>query len=116
MNKQTGLALSTLIFWCIGIALVALVGMKLVPSFLEYQSVLKTVKTVVNEAGPEATVGDIRKAFANYDSVNDFPSVDAADLEITKDAGQLVVSFAYEKRIPLVANISLVIDFSGSSN
>ena len=60
--------------------------------------------------------GDIRKAFANYDTINDFPSVDAKDLEITKSSGELVVSFSYEKRIPLVANVSLVIDFSGSSN
>ncbi|MGB4467074.1 MAG: DUF4845 domain-containing protein [Azovibrio sp.] len=116
MNKQSGLALSTLIVWGIGIALLALIGMKVVPSVLEYQGVLKTVKTIVNEASPAATVADIRAAFSRYDDVNDYPSVDAKDLEITKDAGQLVVSFAYEKRIPLFANVSLVIDFSGSSN
>lgn len=116
MKQQSGLALSNLLFWCVVIAVVALVGMKVVPAFVEYQSVLKTVKTVVSEAGPESTVADIRKAFANYDTINDFPSVDAKDLEITKSSGELVVSFSYEKRIPLVANVSLVIDFSGSSN
>ncbi|WP_303785509.1 DUF4845 domain-containing protein [Azovibrio restrictus] len=116
MKRQAGLALGTLIIWCVVIALVALVGMKLVPAFIEYQSLLKTVKTVVSEAPVEATVADIRKAFSKYDQINDFPSVDAQDLEITKEAGQLVVSFSYEKRVPLVANISLVIDFRGSSN
>lgn len=116
MKRQAGLALSTLVIWCVVIALGALLGMKLVPAFIEYQSLLKTVKTVVSEAPAEATVADIRKAFSKYDQINDFPSVDAQDLEITKEAGQIVVSFSYEKRIPLVANMSLVIDFSGSSN
>ncbi|MCX8144908.1 MAG: DUF4845 domain-containing protein [Azovibrio sp.] len=116
MKKQAGLALSSLIIWCVVIALTALVGMKLVPAFVEYQSILKTVKTVASEAPAEATVADIRKAFDKYDQVNDFPSIDAQDLQITKEAGRLVVAFSYEKRIPLVANVSLVIDFNGSSN
>lgn len=116
MNKQRGLALSSLIFWCIGIALVALIGMKVVPSVMEYQTVLKTVKTVANEAGSQSTVADIRKSFSRYDEVNDFPSISAEDLEITKVGGEVVVSFSYEKRIPLFANVSLVIDYAGSSN
>ncbi|WP_026685357.1 DUF4845 domain-containing protein [Azovibrio restrictus] len=116
MNKQRGLALSSLIFWCIGIALVALIGMKVVPSVIEYKTVLNTVKTVANEAGAQSTVADIRKAFDKYDNVNDFQSVSAQDIEITKEGGQIVVSFSYEKRIPLFANVSLVIDYAGSSN
>ncbi|MCE1171081.1 MAG: DUF4845 domain-containing protein [Azovibrio sp.] len=116
MNKQRGLALSSLIFWCIGIALVALIGMKVVPSVMEYQTILKTVKAVANEAGSQSTVADVRKSFGRYDDVNDFPSISPEDLEITKVSGQVVVSFSYEKRIPLFANVSLVIDYRGSSN
>jgi hypothetical protein len=37
------------------------------------------------------------------------------DLEITKEGNEIVVSFAYEKRIPLFYNISVLIDFAGSS-
>lgn len=116
MNKQRGLALSSLILWCIAIALAALVGMKVVPSVLEYQSITKAAKTVAKEAGAESTVADVRKAFGNYADVNDFTSVRPEDLEITKDGGMIVVAFSYEKRIPLFANVSLVIDYSGSSN
>lgn len=116
MNKQRGLALSSLIFWCIGIALVALMGLKVAPSVMEYQSIRQIVKKVANEAGAQSTVPEIRKAFQKYSEVNEINSIKAADLEVTKDGGEVVVAFAYEKRIPLFANVSLVIDYRGSSN
>jgi hypothetical protein len=34
---------------------------------------------------------------------------------VTKDRGNVVIAFAYEKKVPLFSNISLVIDFAGSS-
>lgn len=116
MNKQRGLALSSLILWCIAIALAALVGMKVVPSVLEYQSIIKAVKTVAKESSDQSTVADVRKAFGKYADVDNFSSVSAEDLEVSKDGGTIVVAFSYEKRIPLFANVSLVIDYSGSSN
>ena len=39
----------------------------------------------------------------------------ADDLEITKDGIELVISFSYQKKIPLFSNVSLVFDFEGSS-
>ena len=39
----------------------------------------------------------------------------AADLEITKEGGELVISFAYTAKVPLFKNASLVFDFEGSS-
>ncbi len=116
MNKQRGLALSSLIFWCIGIALVALIGMKVVPSVMEYQTILKAIKTIASGSSNQSTVADIRKSYAGYASVNNISSVQPNDLEITKEGGVVVLSFSYEKRIPLFANVSLVIDYAGSSN
>jgi hypothetical protein len=42
--------------------------------------------------------------------------VTGADLEISKDGGDTVISFAYTKKIPLFANVSLLIDFAASSS
>ena len=36
--------------------------------------------------------------------------------DISKDGNGVVISFGYERRIPLFYNISLVIDFEGSSS
>jgi hypothetical protein len=35
---------------------------------------------------------------------------------ITRDGGSTEISFAYEKRIPLAGNVSLLLDFSGTTD
>lgn len=115
MNNQRGVALSGLIFWGIVIALVAVLGMKVAPEYIEYFKVSKDVKAVAaNSSGK--TVSEIRAAFGKYMEVEHVQTISPADLDISKDANGVVIAFAYERRIPLFYNVSLVIDFEGSSS
>jgi hypothetical protein len=43
-------------------------------------------------------------------------SITPQDLDITKEGGELVISFAYTRKVPLFHNVSLVFDFAGASN
>ncbi len=100
----------------VGIIFLAIVGMKLVPAYIEYFTIKKAVAGIT-QGGQlrNATVADVRKAFELRQAIDDFTSVGPKDLEITKDGSEVVISFAYEKRIPLFHNISVLIDFVGSS-
>ncbi len=115
MKYQRGVALSGLIFWSIVLVLVAVLGMKVAPTTMEYFKILKNSKTVVAQAGPDATVADIRQAFDKYADVDYITDFKSNQLDISKDNGKIVIEFAYEKRIPLFANVSLVIDYKGST-
>ncbi|MFN3884424.1 MAG: DUF4845 domain-containing protein [Rhodocyclaceae bacterium] len=116
MDKgQRGVSLSGLLLAAFVVALLAMLGMKVIPEYIEYRQVLASIKKVTAAAGPEATVRQIREAFDRQANVDYITSIKGADLDITKEAGKIVVSFAYEKRIPLFANVSLLLDFSGSS-
>jgi hypothetical protein len=57
-----------------------------------------------------------RQAFGKYAEIEHIKTLTPADLDIFKEDNQVVIAFAYEKRIPLVANVSLLIDFRGSSS
>mgnify|MGYP000317716286 CR=1 FL=1 len=114
MKYQRGVALSGLMFWGVIFILVAVLGMKVGPTVLEYYKILKNSKTAVAQVGPGATVADVRNTFNKYADI-DYLSFKGEQLEITKEAGKIVVSFAYEKRIPLFANVSLLIDYQGST-
>lgn len=115
MKYQRGVALSGLIFWGIVLILVAVLGMKVTPSVIEYFKILQGSKAVVAKATPEATVVELRRSFDKFAEV-DHLSFSSRDLEIYKDnRGQVVIEFAYEKRIPLFANVSLLIDYKGST-
>jgi hypothetical protein len=114
-RKQAGVSLSGLLTWAVVIAMVALLGMKVIPVVIEYFHIIAAVKAVSNDPGAMTSVAEARKAFERRQTIDDFTSVNPQDLDITKDGGDLVVSFAYEKRVPLVANVSLLIYFEGSS-
>jgi hypothetical protein len=110
--RQRGLSLVSLIF--IGIIVVALlwIGMKSVPAMSEYLAVEKAVQ----KAGAEGqTVRDIRNAFDRYATIDDIKSISGKDLDITKDADRIVVSYSYSYSIPVLDNVRIVIDFSGSN-
>lgn len=113
-NNQRGVALSGLIFWGIVIALVSVMGMKILPSVIEYYKILKDVKATAGKVPPEASVTDVRKTFDRFAEI-DTLSFSSKDLDISKDNGRVIIDFAYEKRIPLFWNVSVVIDYKGSS-
>jgi len=115
MNKQRGVALSGLLFWGIIIALVALLGMKVGPEYLDYYKILKSVKSISAGAASQ-TVPEIRAAYDKYADVNYIKTLSGTDLDISKDENGVVIAFAYERRIPLFYNVSLLIDFQGSSS
>lgn len=114
MKYQRGVALSGVIFWGMFLAVIAIFGLKVVPTYINYYSIIKSVKAVAAGAAGK-TVADIRNDFSKQVQAGYFTEVQAADLDISKSGNEVVIAFAYEKRVPLFANISLLIDFNGSS-
>ena len=114
-KQQLGIGLGGLLAVSVVLVAFAIVGMKLVPSYLEFMAVKKVVKAIAGEKGGASTVAEVRRSFELRASVDAIESVKASDLEITKDGGQLVVAAKYRKEIPLVANIGIHIDFSAVS-
>jgi hypothetical protein len=58
----------------------------------------------------------MQQAFARNAEVNNITEIRTKDLVINRDNGQAEISFAYEKRIPLAGNVSLLIDFAGTTD
>ncbi|MBK7421597.1 MAG: DUF4845 domain-containing protein [Propionivibrio sp.] len=115
MNNQRGVAISGLLLWGFVIVFVALLGMKVVPEYMDYFKILKSVKSISAGASGQ-TVHEIREAFDRYADVNYLAIIKGTDLDISKEGNDVVIAFAYERRIPLFYNVSLLIDFHGSSS
>lgn len=110
--RQRGASLIGLIF--IGIIVVALLilGARVVPAVVEYIAIERAVQKIKNEA---STVRDIQTAFERHRTIDDITSITAQDLDITKEGDKIVISYAYQKKIPILDNVSLVIDFAGTT-
>jgi hypothetical protein len=114
MNYQRGVALSGLLLWGFVIVVVAVFGMKVVPTIVEYYKISKDSKAVAEQISQSASVAEVRSAFSRYADVDQL-DFKADQLDITKENGKIVISFEYERRIPLFYNVSLVIDYKGTT-
>ncbi len=114
-RRQRGLSMP--FFLVIGVIVIigAIGGMKIGPAYVEYFTIKKAVNTVAAE-GKVATVGDVRKGFDRRAQIDEISAIGGSDLEVSKDGNEIVVSFAYTKKVPLFGNLSLLIEFSGASN
>ena len=111
-NEQRGVSLVGLIVVLGVIGMVAVLGMKVVPTVIEYNSIKKAI---VSAKAAGSTVREIQKAFDRQAEVGYIDAIQGKDLNISKDGNEVEVSFAYEKRIPLFTPVSLVIDYSGTT-
>ncbi|MGH8703933.1 MAG: DUF4845 domain-containing protein [Burkholderiales bacterium] len=116
-NSQRGIGLGGLLVGAIILIFVSLLGLKLAPAYIEFFAIKKAVNGIASEkrGGGGASVVEIRKAFQSRADIDDITAVKPADLEITKEGSDIVITAAYRKEIKLFGNISLVIDFSATS-
>jgi len=115
-RRQRGIGILSLLIGGGMLFFVSLLGMKITPDVLAYFTVLKNIKATAHDPNNSgASVTQIRNAYLTRTQVEGGSSVSAEDLEITKEGNEIVISFAYSKKIPLFANVSLMIDFEGSS-
>lgn len=112
--RQKGISLGGLLFGGVVLIFVALLGMKLAPSYIEYFNAKKAIHGIAEDR-QDSSNSDLRKSFDARAAIDDITSVRAADIEITKEGGLPVLSFAYRKEIPLFSNVSVCIDFAATT-
>ena len=113
MKNQRGATMIGMLFVATVVVFAGLLTMKVVPTMLEYQTILKAVK----KAGAEAnTAADAQRIFSNATEIEqNISSITPKDLIIEQVSGGYRVSFAYDKVIPLFGPAFLVIKYEGSS-
>lgn len=92
-----------------------ILAMRMVPVYNEYFAVKKMLNSLATSGeanSPEA----IRGLFDKRSGVEDIDSISRSDLVIAKENGRWVISAQWQRTIPLVANVSLLFQFSASSS
>lgn len=110
-RRQAGISLMGLISILIVIMVVALFGMKIIPSYMEFRSMKNAIQAIAREK-QGASPADVRRAFENRAAIDDYSSVNAKDLDISKQGNETVIAFAYRKEVPLFTGVALCIDYA----
>ena len=114
-NRELGVSLIGLILGAVVLIFVLLLAMKTLPPWLDYFNAKKLIVQVAQEQRGGSVI-DIRRAWQLKASVDNVDNVVSdKDLEITKEGGEVVISFAYRKEVPLFANVGVYMDFAASS-
>lgn len=110
-GRQRGISFIGLLFVIVVLAGAGLLAAQAFPTFIEYQAVLKAA----NKAAQGSTVPEVKSIFERAAQIDDIKSVTAQDLTVTKNGDKVVVSFAYDKEIPIYGPTYLLIKYSGRS-
>ncbi|NRR32360.1 DUF4845 domain-containing protein [Oxalobacteraceae bacterium] len=111
-NRQDGVSLMGLIVTLAVLGFVGVIGMQIIPSYSEYRAITSAIKTAKEKGG---TVREMQQSFDNSATVNYISSIRGSDLIISKDSGEMEISFAYEKKIPLFGPASILLEYNGTT-
>ena len=110
--NQRGISLIGFIFLLCIAAVIGVLGLKTVPTVVEYFSVKKAMIQAQQRGSDPA---EIRRAFDQQATVSYITSIQGKDLRIQQNDGGYDVSFAYEKVIPLMGPASLLLEYDGTT-
>lgn len=110
-SRQRGISFIGLVFVAVVLACVGVVVAQVVPTLIEYQAINKAA----NKAKEGTTVPEVRAIFDRAQAIDDFKSVSGKDLDIRKEGDRVVVSYAYEREIPLFGPAYLVLKYKGEA-
>ena len=112
-RAQGGLSMIGFLFVAVVIAVVAMVGFRIAPSYVEYFTIRSAIEKSLRDA-PDPTAAVVKKSFEKYIAADYIDSVTAADLNVVKDGNTVTASLDWQKQLPLVGNVSLLLDFDVS--
>ena len=113
-SAQRGLSLIGLLFWAIVIGFVGYVVVRTLPTLNEYFTIKSAIDKIA--ASSPSTVGEIRAQFDKQKEIEySISSISGKDLDITKENDKVVIRFAYNKELELIAPVYLLIKYEGRS-
>lgn len=115
--RQRGMSFSGFLFGAVVLILVSITGLKMIPLYMENSTIQNLFSVVASD--PEmrnASPRDIKASFSKRASIENISAITAEDVNVEKADGTLVLSASYVVKVPLVANVSLYLEFNPSSD
>nr|WP_315256889.1 DUF4845 domain-containing protein [uncultured Duganella sp.] len=111
-TRQEGISLVGLIVVLALLGVVLVLGMKIVPTYTEYRAIQNAIVTAKAAGGSAA---EIQRSFDASATASYISAISGRDLIIDKVNGETEISFAYDKKIPLVGPASLLLEYEGTT-
>jgi len=114
LRSQRGLTMLGFLFVAIVVVVVALVGFRVFPAYVEYFSVQKALEPSVSEA-ETGSAAEIRRAFERRLSAGYIDSVRASDLQVSRQNNQIVAALSWQRILHMIGNASILLEFDAEA-
>ena len=94
--------------------IVALLAFRMIPSYIEYYTVQKALEGALAETN-DPTLLTVRRSVDRKLSADFVDSVTSKDVQVSKSGNVITAYATWEKRLPLVHNVSLLMEFNASA-
>jgi hypothetical protein len=115
-HRQSGLTIIGFIFVAAVVVSLALLGFRVMPSYIEYFSVSRILKQMMIDSRDGVTQAEIRRDFDRRAGADYIDSVHPSDIELTKEGNVITVTATWTSTLHLFGNVSLLLDFQTSAS
>lgn len=115
-SRQSGLSFIGAILVVILLGCALLVGFKMVGPYQEYFSLQRVIGVVSDEGTNGASEAEMRQGYERRAVIDGFDeAIPASMLRFRREGSRVVIDVEYQRKVPLIGNISLFFDFKASS-
>ncbi len=112
LRRQQGVSKSGLLLLVVLITLFFTVGLKVGPLYVDHNLITGICQDMIdNGEAANMTITDVRESVAATLRINNVTGFDLADIRMRKENGNAIITIAYERRLPLFANLDIVAVF-----
>jgi hypothetical protein len=103
------------LFVAVVVVICVMIGFRVTPAYIEYYSVQKALEQALVDAKDLNSAAQVRAAFQKRADAGYIESVQGRDVDVVKIRNEVTASATWSRKLSLVGNASLLLDFEASA-
>ena len=114
-TRQRGLSMLGFLFVAAVVVTCVMIGFRVLPAYIEHYSIQKALEQALADTKDLNSTAELRRAFQKRADAGYIDSVSAQDVEVSKSKNEVTASVSWTRKLPMVANVSLWLEFEASA-
>jgi len=115
LSRQRGISSDGALLIALLLGLLFTVGLKVGPLYVDHNLITGLCQDLIdNGEANSMAVTEVRDRISSTLRINNVTEFDLNSIRLRKENGEAIITVAYEKRVPLIANLDIVATFDES--
>jgi hypothetical protein len=115
LSRQRGISSAGVLLIAVLLGLFFTVGLKVGPLYVDHNLITGLCQDLIDNGEANGmTVTEVRDRISSTLRINNVTDFDLNSIRIRKENGEAIITVAYEKRVPLIANLDIIATFDES--